>query len=267
MDPRNPSAAGREELMKRFEDQWRDLIPAKRYTILRVDGRAFHTLTRGMARPFDGYLMEAMDEVGVALCSQIQGAQFAYVQSDEVSVLLTDFGAMQQPWFGGVVQKMASVAASIACNAFNTRIPAVSSGRLAQFDARVFTVPSRHQAINYFLWRQGDCFRNAVSMAAEAAFSSKRLLNKGVREQMIMLEQEGGFSFERSYPQGARLGRVVTRVPEEAEVTYTRKDTGQTLTELVTRAPWGARPADWFDWDRGGFLEANVPAMPEEAIP
>jgi tRNA(His) guanylyltransferase len=256
------AASKRADRMKGYEDQYRVLLVPKSYSILRVDGRAFHTLTRGMQRPFDASFMNAMDQVGVALCEEIQGAQFAFVQSDEVSVLMTDFGSMQEPWFGGVIQKMASVAASVATVAFNDCIPTVSPRRLGQFDARVFMVPSRDEVINYFLFRQADCYRNAVSMAAEAHFSSKQLLNRTVTQRLSMLTQEG-VSFEEDYPQGARHGRVIFPVPEESEVRYRRKDTEEEFTQMVIRMPWRAQPAPWFDWDQAGFLEAKTPRSPE----
>lgn len=264
----DPVIHNRNDRMKFHENKWRQLVPAKNYTILRVDGRAFHTLTRGMTRPFSITFMQAMDQVGVALCTEVQGAQFAYIQSDEVSVLLTDFGPQQEPWFGGVVQKMTSVSASIASNAFNASIGLKDPEqpwreRVAQFDARVFTVPSREEAINYFLHRQRDCHVNAVSMAAEAVFSSKQLLHMGTGERMLLLESRDRMSFEDAYPQGFRLGRVAIRIPEQVELTYQRKDTGGWHTEPVVRYPWKAEAAPWFDWDAFGFLETNVPEPPE----
>lgn len=242
----------RGDRMKSYEDTSR--LPGKAYTILRVDGRAFHTLTRGCEKPFDPGFIEAMDAVAIALCSDIQGAQYAYTQSDEISVLLTDFGSMQEPWFGGVTQKMASVAAAIA-----TEDWAKSWGR-GQFDARVFTVPSRDEAINYMLWRQADCHRNAISMIAEANFSSKKLHGLSVPKRLDLLG-EAGIEVE-SYPAGARLGRVTIRETFEGPVTYTRRDTGEELTEICTRTRWVTLDAPWFDWDQAGFLEANTPSAP-----
>ena len=106
--------------MKRYEETTRFTLPRRTYTILRVDGRAFHSWTRGLAKPYDNQLMDCMDAVAVALCSQISGSQFAYVQSDEISILAVDFlDTETQSWFDGNVQKWASVGASIATMAFN----------------------------------------------------------------------------------------------------------------------------------------------------
>lgn len=259
-----PTIHKRSDRMKYHEDLYRHTVAPRQYTILRVDGRAFHTLTRHMEKPFDPYFMQAMDCAAVALCKEVQGCQFAYVQSDEASLLLTDFGSMQEPWFGGVVQKMCSISAVVASNAFNVRVPSIAARRLAQFDSRVFTVPSREEAISYFLWRQADCHRNAASMVAEAYFSSKQLLGKPVGERLAMLAGKG-IEFD-DYPLDARRGRVVVKIAEESPVTYTRKDTGEQHAEVVTRHRWEAHAAPWFDWDEAGFLEINTPARPDTAL-
>ena len=251
-----PTIHKRSDRMRSYEDVWRATLPGKAYTVLRVDGRAFHTLTRHMTKPFDPGFIQAMDDAAVALCEEVQGCQFAYIQSDEISLLLTDFGSMQEPWFGGVVQKMCSISASIATGAFRDGLPIVHRP-LPVFDARVFTVPNRAEAINYFLYRQADCHRNAVSLVAEANFSSKALHGKPVSERMQMLADKG--VDYAGFPPGARLGRVVVKETFEGEVTFTRKDTGETRTETAVRSRWVVEPAEWFDWDAAGFLERYVP--------
>ena len=248
----------RSDRMREYEDAWRQTLPPRSYVILRVDGRAFHTLTRGMERPFDPFFMQAMDAAAIALCEEVQGVQFAYVQSDEISLLATDFASNQEQWFGGVVQKMCSIAAVVAANAFNVRIPAIAVRRMAQFDARVFEIPHRAEMIAYFLYRQDDCHRNAVSMAAEATFSSKQLHGKPVSERLDMLAAHG-IQFDLAYPAGARLGRVLTKVPEEALISYTRKDTGVQHEEWVTRHRWQAGPAPRFSTMVDGFLDQHIP--------
>lgn len=256
-----PVPPRRSDRMKHYEHLYRHTLPPKAYTILRVDGRAFHTLTRNMERPFDGFFMQAMDAAAIALCEEVQGVAFGYLQSDEISLIATDFASMQEHWFGGVVQKMCSIAAVVASNAFNIRIPAIAARRMAEFDARVFTVPNRYEAINYFLWRQTDCYRNAVSMAAEAHFSSNQLKGKPATERLTMLASKG-IDF-MDYPEGARHGRVVIKIAETAPVTYTRKDTGLEHTEVVTRHRWEAQPAPWLY--NSGFLETHIPHPPAPA--
>jgi tRNA(His) 5'-end guanylyltransferase len=137
--------------MKRHEAAHRAVLPRRTYTVLRVDGRSFHNYLRGAAKPFDEQFMADMDAVAEALCSEITGSVFAYTQSDEVSILATDFATEQtEPWFGGVVAKQLSAAASLATAVLNERRP----GRRALFDARVFTLSDPVEVANYFLWRQ-----------------------------------------------------------------------------------------------------------------
>src|SRR5574337_312250 len=154
-----PKTSSRDELgdrMKRYEDAYRFVLPRRTYTILRVDGRSFHTWTRGLQRPYDLGFMDCMDYTALILCASIAGARFAYVQSDEISVLATDFDqTTTQPWFDGVLQKWASVGAACAASAFNhaLMVMQISAGDMAgeqtkilgkvpnaEFDARVFTI-------------------------------------------------------------------------------------------------------------------------------
>jgi len=103
-----------------YEDRYRIKLPRKSYTIIRVDGKAFHTFTRKFERPFDPWLMALMDTVAIELIKELQGAKFAFVQSDEVSVLLTDFEKIEtEACFDYTLQKICSISASIATAAFN----------------------------------------------------------------------------------------------------------------------------------------------------
>ncbi len=74
-----------------YEDRTRIMLPRRTYTILRADGKAFHTFTRRCEKPYDRRLVEAFDTAMLELCREAQGSCFGYVQSDEISVLLTDF--------------------------------------------------------------------------------------------------------------------------------------------------------------------------------
>lgn len=263
----------RGDRMKAYEIPWQWKVPSRSYAIVRVDGRSFHGYTKGMDRPFDEVLMAAMDLVGVALCQEISGAQFAYVQSDEVSVLVTDFGAHQEQWFGGKVQKICSVSASVASNSFNMSMLAtnhkhtypggLSFGQFAQFDARVLTLPSRDEVINYFLWRQADCFINAVTMVAQHFFSDKQLMYKTTTQREEML---GDVEVTMDqYPAGARFGRLVTQKQRLSIVEYTHRKTQERVSTEVLRNYWEPSVAPWFDWDEAGFLQSSIPDRMEDA--
>jgi tRNA(His) guanylyltransferase len=176
-----------------YESRTRFMLPRRTYTIIRVDGKAFHSFTRGLARPFDGAFAECMDQVALWLCTESQGAAFAYVQSDEVSVLLTDFATpTTDAWFDGNLQKICSVSASIATAAFNeaARLALRHKGP-AFFDARVFVIPDPVEVENYFIWRQKDAERNSLSSVCQKHFSHKELHHKGTKEQHDMLHGIG----------------------------------------------------------------------------
>lgn len=144
-----------------FEDRTRFSLVRRSYQVLRLDGKAFHTYTKNCARPFDEQLMADMDEVAKKLCSQIQGAKFAYTQSDEITIVFTDLDTPETDlWFDGNIQKISSVAASMATayfNALRKDYPA-----MAFFDCRVFSVPVLPEVLNTLLWRQMDATKNSV---------------------------------------------------------------------------------------------------------
>lgn len=192
--------------------------------IIRIDGKAFHTFTRGFQRPFDNILIESMQETMKYLCENIQNVKFSYQQSDEISLLLTDYENINTAaWFDYQVQKMCSIAASMATLAFNKffkhnalvkvtitdayfRNKESYSGdwekdnslkepyfdafaKGAMFDARCFSIP-KEEVCNYFIWRQQDAVRNSIQMVAQANFSHKQLQNKSCDELQEMLCQE-----------------------------------------------------------------------------
>ncbi|WP_214413987.1 tRNA(His) guanylyltransferase Thg1 family protein [Sphaerisporangium fuscum] len=248
--------------MKGYEAVTRAVLPRRTYCLIRVDGRSFHSFLRHAGRPYDHTVMEAMDEVGRALCSEVSGGVFSFTQSDECSVLLADLGSGQtEPWFGGVVQKMASVAASTATVAFNRAYGAHRSDSYATFDARVFTIPDPVEVANYFLWRQRDCVRNSITMAAQARFSHHELHGRSTGDMQEMLWSEHGVNWN-DYPAGAKRGRVCTRKTEEREVTFTDRRDGTENTIVATRSSWRTEPAPHFTLAPDGWLASVIPPLP-----
>lgn len=174
--------------MKTYEGVSRHVLMRRTPVILRVDGRAFHTFTRSFQVPFDNMLHDAMVATARSLVHEIQGAKLAYGQSDEVSVLITDYDTLTtDAWFGYGVQKMVSIAASVATIAFNNHI---GRNNQAQFDARVFNLP-RAEVVNYFVWRQKDASRNSVQMVARSCFSHKQCHRKSNSDLQDMLMDIG----------------------------------------------------------------------------
>ncbi|WP_161500833.1 tRNA(His) guanylyltransferase Thg1 family protein [Embleya scabrispora] len=244
--------------MKRHEQATRTVLPARTYTVIRVDGRSFHTYLRGCTKPFDERFMADMDLVAEALCAEISGTVLAYTQSDEVSVLCTDFQAAgTQPWFGGVVAKQTSIAASVATAALNAARP----GKRALFDARVFTLPNPIEVANYLIWRQRDAVRNSISMAAQAHIPHKQLHGVNANRMQEILWSRHGINWN-DYPDGAKRGRLTRRHTGEREVTWTHRHTGETHTETALRSRWETAAAPHFTTEAGGFLAEAIPPIP-----
>jgi tRNA(His) 5'-end guanylyltransferase len=233
-------------------------LPERAYVIIRVDGRAFHTFLRGAEQPFDFEFMRSMDSAARALCQEVAGAQFAYVQSDEISVLATNVHrARAELWFGGVIPKIVSVSASVVSEAFNGVHPSWKE-RGAHFDARVIALPDRAEVANYFLWRQQDWRRNAVSMAARAHFPHAALVGRNTVEVKKMLT-EVGENFDAAWPEHVRLGRICVRQLVERELDIVHQRTGKTVTAHALRSHWSVEAAPVFSASADGWVASMIP--------
>lgn len=188
--------------------------------MLRLDGKVFHTFTRGFQKPFDEVLVKSMQETMKYLCENIQGCVLGYTQSDEITLILVDYKNLNSSaWFDYEVQKMCSIAASMATMAFNqiferevshwsiqhatifNKMDSEDNQKLhdayrnslykgAMFDARVFNIP-KEEVTNLVYWRQLDATRNSIQMVGQANFSHKELQNKSCNkiQDMLMLER------------------------------------------------------------------------------
>lgn len=196
-----------DRMKRQYEDRTRVMLPRRTYTVLRADGKAFHTLTRRCEKPYDRAFVAGMDVAALALCGQAQGSCFGYVQSDEISVLMTDFADIKtEAWFDGNLQKMVSVGAACVTAAFNATCP--EFGRMAMFDCRAFTIPDPVEVENYFVWRQQDAVRNSIQGLAQAHFSHKQLHGLNVNELQELLFREKGINWSAGEVEQKR-GRVV----------------------------------------------------------
>lgn len=198
-----------------YEDRTKTFLPRRMITIIRLDGKSFSKWSKNLEKPFDDGFSDDMDATAVYLCENIQGAKFAYTQSDEITVVLTDFDSLDsQAWFDYNVQKMTSISASLATAKFNQlrmfRGGYDSEYKLACFDARVFQVPDIEEMVNTIIWRQQDCTRNSVSMAAHALLGHSATMNKSSEEKQEMLFQEKGINWNDYLPKYKR-GTVIKR--------------------------------------------------------
>lgn len=194
--------------MKDYENITRNYLTRRTPVIIRLDGIAFHTFTRGFKKPFDELLWETMSEVAAKLCKEVQNCVFAYTQSDEISLVLVDYYNLNTDvWFGNNIQKICSVVAAKASVYFNDILKKNATGELciygsterneflleigakkAFFDARCFNIP-REEVLNYFIWRQKDCHKNSVSAVAQTYFSNKELHKKSIKQRVEMINE------------------------------------------------------------------------------
>ncbi|MEE0040883.1 tRNA(His) guanylyltransferase Thg1 family protein [Catenibacterium sp.] len=179
-----------DRMKENYENRAKTQLLRRTPVIIRLDGKAFHTFTRGFKKPFDDILTEAMQQTMLTLCKEIQGCVLGYTQSDEITLILTDYKKLETAaWFDYDIQKVCSVSASIATLAFNkcflkemmqnkvglansVHFQAWTKGAL--FDSRCFNIP-KEEVANCILWRQQDAIRNSINSVGQANFSYKEL--------------------------------------------------------------------------------------------
>lgn len=212
--------------MKIYENVTRTYLTRRTPVIIRIDGKAFHTFTRGFNKPFDSILVETMQDTMKYLCENIEGCVLGYTQSDEITLVLCDYKKLtSQAWFDNNIQKMCSISASMATLEFNrkfcenkdrwimnTHNSTYSNEDILEkwfkirnayddadfhgafFNSRVFNIP-KEEVNNCLLWRQQDATRNSIQSVAQANFSHKQLQNKNCSELQEMLFQEKGINW------------------------------------------------------------------------
>jgi len=180
-----------DRMKEAYEARSRTYLTKRTPVILRLDGKAFHTFTRRAKKPFDDTIIQAMQDTARYLIDNIQGARLAYTQSDEISILICDYDRHEsEAWFDYQVQKICSVAASMATAVFNRSFFGDFTGRLAMFDCRAFNIP-KEEVSNYFLWRYQDWSRNSISMVAQSMFSHSQLQGKSCDLMSTMIYEQG----------------------------------------------------------------------------
>ena len=197
-----------------YEDRAKTYLLRRTPVVVRIDGKAFHTLTKGFKKPYDTVLEAAMRNTMLYLCKNVQGCVFGYTQSDEISLVLNDYQKITtDAWFDYSVQKLCSVTSSMATLAFNKNFynehvawvgatvmdsanyniqeahnRAIKQGAL--FDARCFNIP-KEEVVNYLIWRQQDATRNSINSTGQQYYSPKELHGKKPNEVQEMLFQKG----------------------------------------------------------------------------
>lgn len=204
--------------MKFYEQRYMlHLLPSVP-VLCRLDGRAFHTLTRGLKRPYDPTLSSLMVDLTKKLIEETN-AIIGYTQSDEISLIWLPKDSSEM-FFDGKVFKLQSILAAIASVYFTKEFVLRGLGNKdAYFDCRVWNVPTKVEAVNALVWREMDATRNSVAMAAQSVFSHNELHGKGSADMQEMLFQNGinWNDYPNFFKRGTYVRRVITSKPFTAE--------------------------------------------------
>lgn len=246
--------------MKEFYEQVPKTRLVRRMPVaIRIDGKAFHTFTKGFQKPFDEVLIKSMQNTMKYLCENIQGCILGYTQSDEITLILVDYKNLNSDaWFDYEVQKMCSIAASMATMSFNKFFieecykwcdglkwnaeheqklfeaysKAVDKG--AMFDARVFNIP-KEEVTNLVYWRQLDATRNSIQMVGQANFSHKELHGKSCNMIQDMLLTEKDINWN-DFPTHQKRGSCCVKTNET--ITGATVEDGEVTTTTIERPHW-----------------------------
>lgn len=216
-----------DRMKENYENRSKTYLVRRMPVIIRLDGKAFHTFTKGMKKPYDEIFHNTMNATMKYLCENIQGCKIGYTQSDEITLLLTDYDTLDTAaWFDNNVQKICSVSASMATMAFNKFLLQEinqydmewkcgltpqsvqiqkehreyisnlkeKANQGAMFDSRCFNIPE-DEVTNCFIWRQQDATRNAIQMLGQCHFSHKELQGKSCNDIQDMLMLQKGINF------------------------------------------------------------------------
>ena len=235
-----------DRMKNNYENITRYYLTRRMPVIIRIDGRAFHTFTKGFKKPFDDILVNTMQDTMKYLCENIQGCVLGYTQSDEISLVLTDYAELTtDAWFGNNLQKMCSVSASMATMAFNkffygnmpadeensgTYYKALEKG--AMFDSRVFTIP-KEEVCNALIWRQQDATRNSIQSVGQANFSQKELHGKSCNNIQDMLMIQKGINWN-DYATTLKRGSCCIKVDDG----LTEYDEAGNICGYTQRSKW-----------------------------
>ena len=227
-----------EEANRALEDQTRMVVGEGGIMLMRLDGRAFHTHTKWMSRPFDLGFMAAIDAAAAALLTEVQGAFLAYAQSDEITVLASAMASpATQHWFGGSVQKVASVSASIATSVYQERLASSWHGNAGAgrpvFDCRVYPRLTVEEAAENLEWRMRDCQRNAVQAVAQHQLGKREIVGVPLRELMGRLAD---FDPEDAPPPGFMNGRLLRKERRPSPVEYIDTRDGSLQSTIAERS-------------------------------
>ncbi len=220
--------------IKSYERVSNNKLTPRTPVIIRIDGKAFHTFTRGLGKPYSKDLIEAMVFAAEETAKQMQGFKLAYIQSDEATFMITDYDTFEtQPWFGYEINKLVSITASSFTAWFNYywHIRLDYPMPTAMFDARAFNVPEEDTP-NVFIWRQRDWERNSVQMLARSLYSQKQLHGKNIEELLTLIEEKNGGRWQDLSNQ-LKYG---TWIDEGGNLSYEKMDYESLKEKIIPKA-------------------------------
>lgn len=262
-------------MKENYESRSKQYLLRRIPTIIRLDGKAFHTYTKGLNKPFDEGLIEDMQETTKFLCQNIQGCKMGYTQSDEITIVLTDYDTFEtSAWFDYNVQKMTSISASIATAKFNqlrmqrfiNESPTTNSNagkkyiysneveesKLAYFDSRVFQIPEKEEVVNCLIWRQRDAEKNSVAMLAQSLYSHNELHKKNGNDMQEMCFQKGHNWNDLHFSK--KRGSFIIKNTYVNGQLY-KNDSPEELKTEVVRTKWDVVETPMFGKDRNSILD------------
>ena len=246
--------------MKGYEDVTNTKLVNRLPIIIRLDGKAFHTFTKGFEKPYDTLLNDCMQNTMKYLCENISNCVFGYTQSDEITLVLFQKTRESEPWFDNRIQKLCSISAALATMQFN-KLFAEAVGKLetisnmvgnspailatykkslskgAFFDARVFNLP-QHEVVNNIIWRQQDATKNSIASLAQANFSHKELQGKNTSQMQDMLMLVKGINWNNAptvFKRGCACIRDLVEIDTPNGKVYRNKWVLDTEMPIITQ--------------------------------
>lgn len=235
------------EKCKFYQKQRDYVLDTNNFILVHIDGRSFSKMVKNkFEKPFSVNFVNMMDTTASYLCEKIQGVQLAYVQSDEITLLLNKKTPESEIFFNGRLCKMQSIISSLATGKFNqlmtlwylknqvteyNTLDLISNMPLYQFDCKVWEVPSYDEVIAWFLFRNIDCIRNSKQQTAQTYISHNILKNKTADDQIKYLYEKEGIDWNK-FDDNVKYGRLITKEYVEC----TRLENDKTIN--FTRGKW-----------------------------
>ena len=192
--------------------------------IININGRGFSKITSLIDKPHCSKFMEAMLSTMLKLCSDLEGVLFAFQSNDEITLILrNDQNNNTEPFLNNKLQKICSIASSIATLHFNNYTKSIDLNLIGEplFTSQVFVVPNIAEAMNVLIFKQQQSFYLSIQFACFYELlkkydknTIKEMLNGLNSEEKIdLLNQECGIDFHE-YSSTFKRGAAAYKIPK-----------------------------------------------------